>query len=111
MLLQNKIALVTGASRGIGEAIARRFAQQGATVVFTYHSSAERAETLVAELLTYGVQARAVKSNAASFSEAAELIDGIVKEFGKLDIIVNNAGITKDNLLVKMTEETKFLIH
>jgi 3-oxoacyl-[acyl-carrier protein] reductase len=105
VLLQNKVALVTGASRGIGEAIARKFAQHGATVVFTYHSSAERAEALAAELAGYGVAAKAVKSDAASFSEAAELINNIVKEFGKIDIIVNNAGITKDNLLMKMTEE------
>lgn len=105
MLLQNKIALVTGASRGIGEAIARRFAQQGATVIFTYNSSVARAEALAAELSTYGGQVRAVQSDAASFAEAAKLIEGIVQEFGKLDVIVNNAGITKDNLLMKMTEE------
>ena len=104
MLLKDKVALVTGASRGIGEAIARKFAQSGATVIFTYHSSVERAEQLVAELQGYGATVRAVQSDAASFTAAEALMNDIIKEFGRIDVIVNNAGITKDNLLLRMNE-------
>ncbi len=104
MLLKDKVALVTGASRGIGEAIARKFAQSGATVIFTYHSSVERAEQLVIELQGYGATVRAVQSDAASFTAAEALMNDIIKEFGRIDVIVNNAGITKDNLLLRMNE-------
>jgi 3-oxoacyl-[acyl-carrier protein] reductase len=104
-LVQGKIALVTGASRGIGEAIARKLAENGATVIFTYHSSAEKANQLCADLEATGTTARAYQSDAASMSDTTALIDNIVKEFGRIDIIVNNAGITKDNLLLRMSEE------
>ena len=106
-LLDNKIALVTGGSRGIGEAIVRRFAEQGATVAFTYVSenSAILAEKLAVEINENGGKAHAFRSDAASFSDAETLINAVVKEFGKLDIVVNNAGITRDNLMLRMTEQ------
>ena len=106
-LLENKIALVTGGSRGIGEAIVRRFVEQGATVAFTYvsESSAEKAETLAAELTNAGATVKAYRSDAASFSDAEALINNVVKELGRLDIVVNNAGITRDNLMLRMTEQ------
>jgi 3-oxoacyl-[acyl-carrier protein] reductase len=104
-LLDNKIAIVTGGSRGIGEAIVRRFAEQGATVAFTYLSSSTRADALVAELSEKGYNVKAYQSDAASFTSAETLINDVVKDFGGLDILVNNAGITKDNLLLRMTEE------
>ena len=106
-LLENKIALVTGGSRGIGEAIVRRFAEQGATVAFTYvsESSAQKAETLAAELTNAGATVKAYRSDAASFSDAEALINNVVKELGRLDIVVNNAGITRDNLMLRMTEQ------
>ncbi len=104
-LLEGKTALVTGASRGIGRAIALRYAEQGANVAFTYLSSVEKGEALVAELEAFGVKAVGYRSDAADFAAATELVDGIVKEFGSLDIIVNNAGITRDGLLMRMSEE------
>ena len=106
-LLENKIALVTGGSRGIGEAIVRRFAEQGATAAFTYvsESSAEKAEALAAELTNAGSTVKAYRSDAASFSDAEALINNVVKELGRLDIVVNNAGITRDNLMLRMTEQ------
>ena len=106
-LLNNKIALVTGGSRGIGEAIVRKFAEQGATVAFTYVSenSAILAEKLAAEINENGGKAHAFRSDAASFSDAETLINAVVKEFGRLDIVVNNAGITRDNLMLRMTEQ------
>jgi 3-oxoacyl-[acyl-carrier protein] reductase len=104
-MLTGKIALVTGASRGIGEAIARTLAANGATVVFTYHSSAAKAEILAESLRSLGGTVRAVQSDAADFAAATALVAGIIAEFGRLDIIVNNAGITKDNMLLRMTEE------
>jgi 3-oxoacyl-[acyl-carrier protein] reductase len=104
-LLDNKVAIVTGGSRGIGEAIVRRFAAQGATVAFTYLSSSSRADALVAELMEQGFNVKAYQSDAASFASAEALINDVIKDFGSLDILVNNAGITKDNLLLRMTEE------
>jgi 3-oxoacyl-[acyl-carrier protein] reductase len=104
-LLQDKVALVTGGSRGIGAAIVKRFAEQGANVAFTYRSSAAQAEAIVAELEALGVKAKAYASDAGSFTEAEALINSVVADFGKLDILVNNAGITQDTLMLRMSEE------
>jgi 3-oxoacyl-[acyl-carrier protein] reductase len=104
-LLQNKIALVTGASRGIGRAIALRFAQQGANVAFTYLSSVEKGEALAAELEALGVKAKGYRSDASDFKQAEELINNVVADFGTIDVLINNAGITKDGLLMRMSEE------
>jgi 3-oxoacyl-[acyl-carrier protein] reductase len=104
-LLDQKVAIVTGGSRGIGEAIVRRFAAQGARVAFTYLSSSTRADALVADLTAQGFEVKAYQSDAASFSSAEALVNEVVKDFGGLDILVNNAGITRDNLLLRMTEE------
>ena len=104
-LLDNKIALVTGGSRGIGEAIARKFAEQGAHVAFTYHSSAERAQSVAESLRAYGVKAVAYRSDAASYAESEQLVQAVLTEFGGLDVLVNNAGITRDKLLLRMGEE------
>jgi 3-oxoacyl-[acyl-carrier protein] reductase len=104
-LLQNKTALVTGASKGIGRAIAIRFAEQGANVAFTYLSSVEQGLALESELTAKGVKAKGYRSDASDFAQADKLINDVVNEFGALDILVNNAGITMDNLLLRMTEE------
>lgn len=104
-LLTGKTALVTGASKGIGKAIATKFAQEGANVAFTYLSSVEKGQALEAELAEFGTKIKGYRSNAAEFAAAEELVNGIVSDFGALDIIVNNAGITRDNLLMRMTEE------
>jgi 3-oxoacyl-[acyl-carrier protein] reductase len=104
-LLQGKVAIVTGASRGIGSGIAKVFAQHGAQVAFTYSSSVENAMALEAELLELGVKAKGYKSNAGDFNEAQQLVDEVLAEFGTVDILINNAGITKDNLLMRMSEE------
>ncbi len=104
-LLENKVALVTGGSRGIGESIVRRFAEQGATVAFTYLSSSERANKIVAELTANGATVKAYQSDAASFSAAETLISEVIKDFAVIDILVNNAGITKDTLMLRMSEE------
>lgn len=103
-LLEGKVAIVTGGSRGIGEAIVRGFAAHGATVAFTYVSegSAARAEALAAEL---GDKVRAYKSDAGSFEQSNELVTKVVADFGRLDILVNNAGITRDTLMLRMTEQ------
>ena len=103
-LLEGKVALVTGGSRGIGESIVRKFAEHGASVAFTYVSagSAARSETLAAEL---GDTVKAYQSDAGDFSQAETLITSVVKDFGKLDIIVNNAGITRETLMLRMTEQ------
>ncbi len=104
-LLEGKTAIITGASRGIGKGIAEYFAQQGANVAFTYLSSEEKAKVLEGELAAHGVKAKGFKSNAAVFEDAENLAEEVVKEFGSIDIVVNNAGITKDNLLMRMTED------
>lgn len=104
-LLAGKNTLVTGASRGIGEAIARKFAEQGANVAFTYRSSAEKANALAAELSALGVQAKAYQSDAASYADTEQLVAQIQADFGAIDVVVNNAGITQDNLILRMSEE------
>ena len=104
-LLEGKNAIITGGSRGIGKGIAQVFAQHGANVAFTYNSSSQSAEELAKELESMGVKAKAYKSNAASFAEAQELVDNVLEDFGSVDILINNAGITKDNLLMRMSEE------
>ncbi len=106
-LLENKVAIVTGAARGIGEAIALKFAEHGADVAFTYvsESSVEKAKALEEKLTAFGVKAKAWKSNAGVFAECETFVNEVLKEFGKVDICVNNAGISKDNLLLRMTEE------
>lgn len=104
-LLEGKVALITGATRGIGRGMALKFAEQGATVVFTYASSEDKAKALEAELLALGVKAKAIKSDAGNFNEAQKLIDDIVAEFGTVDVVVNNAGITRDTLLMRMSEQ------
>lgn len=104
-LLEGKNAIITGGSRGIGKGIAQVFAQHGANVAFTYNSSSQSAEELAKELESLGVKAKAYQSNAASFKESQELVDSVVEDFGSIDIVVNNAGITKDNLLMRMSEE------
>ena len=104
-LLEGKVAIITGASRGIGSGIAKVFAQHGANVAFTYSSSAESALALENELSEMGIKAKGYKSNAADFNEAQKLVDDVMAEFGNVDILINNAGITKDNLLMRMSEE------
>lgn len=104
-LVTDKVALVTGGSRGIGAAIVRKLATEGATVAFTYRSSAERASQIVKELTAQGATVKAYQSDAGSFNDAASLIKTVVKEFGQIDVLVNNAGITKDNLILRMKEE------
>jgi 3-oxoacyl-[acyl-carrier protein] reductase len=104
-LLENKVALVTGASRGIGEAIALKFAEHGANVAFTYLSSDERAKALEEKLASMGVKAKAYKSDAGDYAAAEQLANDVIKEFGAIDICVNNAGISRDNLLLRLTPE------
>lgn len=103
-LLNGKVALITGGSRGIGEALVRKFVEHGAQVAFTYVSagSAARAEALAAEL---GGQAKAYQSDAGDYAQAETLVSQVVKDFGKLDILINNAGITRDTLMLRMTEQ------
>lgn len=103
-LLDGKVALVTGGSRGIGAAIVRRFAEQGANVAFTYRSSAEQANALAAELEQLGVTAKAYQSDASDYEAAENLAKEVLEAFGQMDILVNNAGITKDTLMLRMTE-------
>jgi 3-oxoacyl-[acyl-carrier protein] reductase len=104
-LLEGKTAIITGASRGIGRGIAQVFAKHGANVAFTYSASAEAAKELEAELAASGVKAKGYQSNAANFNEAQKLVDDVIAEFGAIDILINNAGITKDNLLMRISEE------
>ncbi len=106
-LLDNKVAIVTGAARGIGEAVATKLAEQGAHIAFTYvsDSSAEKAAALEAKLIGLGVKAKAYQSNAGDFAQCETFVADVLKEFGTIDICVNNAGISKDNLLLRMTEQ------
>ena len=106
-LLENKTAIVTGAARGIGEAIAIKFAEHGANIAFTYvsDSSTEKADALVEKLIAFGVKAKAYQTNAGDYAAAEIFVADVVKEFGQVDICINNAGISKDNLLLRMTEE------
>lgn len=105
MLLKGKVAIVTGGSRGIGKAICQRFVEEGATVCFTYLSSAEKAKALEEELSANGGTVKGFRSDAAKMADAEQLIEDVVAEFGRIDVIVNNAGITRDGLLMRMTEE------
>ena len=103
-LLENKTAIITGATRGIGKGIAQVFALNGCNVVFTYSSSGEAAQSLEKELIEMGVKAKSYQSNAADYDHAQALVDQILEEFKIVDILVNNAGITKDNLLMRLGE-------
>ena len=105
MLLENKIAVVTGAGRGIGRGIALALAREGAMVVVNYNGSKERAEEVVRTIEEAGGKAVAIQCNISDFEAAKEFFANVVKEYGKIDILVNNAGITKDNLMMKMSEE------
>ena len=104
-LLDGKTALITGASKGIGRAIALTYAKEGANVAFTYLSSVEKGQALEGELTAFGVQAKGYRSDASDFAAAEELVQSVIADFGGLHILINNAGITKDNLLMRMTEE------
>ena len=104
-LLEGKTAIITGASRGIGKGIASTFAKQGANIAFTYLSSEEKAKGLEEELSAFGIKAKGFKSDASKFEAAQDLADQVMETFGSIDVLVNNAGITKDNLLMRMSEE------
>lgn len=104
-LLEGKVALVTGAARGIGKSIALKYASQGANIAFTDLTIDENGEATKRELEAYGVKVMAIASNAASFEDAHKVVESVVKEFGSLDILVNNAGITKDGLMMRMSEQ------
>lgn len=105
MNLQGKTALVTGATRGIGKGIAYSLAKAGANIAFTFVSSVEKAKAFEAELQAIGIKAKGYQSNAAEFAEAEKLVDEILKDFGNLDVLVNNAGITRDTLMMRMSEQ------
>lgn len=104
-LLDNKTVLITGATRGIGKGIAELMADHGAHIAFTYNSSVEAATALEAALTAKGVKAKGYQSNAANFDAAQELAKQVIDEFGGIDVLINNAGITKDNLLLRISEE------
>jgi len=103
-MLEGKTAVVTGAGRGIGRAIALRLAAEGATVIVNYNGSAKRAEEVVNEITACGGHAEAIQCSVSDFESVAAMMDGVIKKYGSIDILVNNAGITKDNLLMKMSE-------
>ncbi len=104
-LLESKNVIITGASRGIGRGIAQLFAKQGANIAFTYLSSFEEANLLEEELSINNIKVKAYKSDASNFNAANQLVDDVLKDFGSIDVLINNAGITKDNLLMRMSEE------
>lgn len=104
-LLEGKTVIITGASRGIGRGIAESFAKNGANVAFTYSSSVASAQELENELNALGIKAKGYQSNAANFAEAQTFVDAVLADFGNVDVLINNAGITKDNLLMRMSEE------
>lgn len=104
-LLENKVALITGASRGIGEGIAIRFAEHGANIAFTYLSSDEKARALEEKLAGMGVKAKGYKSDAGDFKASEQLANDVAKDFNTIDVCVNNAGISRDNLLLRLTSE------
>ena len=104
-LLESKVAIVTGGSRGIGKAICQTFAENGCDVAFTYNNSKESAENLAKDLKNIGINAKAYKSDASSFDDATQLVEDVINDFGKIDILVNNAGIKKDNLLMRMDKD------
>jgi 3-oxoacyl-[acyl-carrier protein] reductase len=104
-LLENKTCIVTGAARGIGRGIAHKMAEHGANVVFTYVSSADKAKSLETEISSLGVKARSFQSDAGNYKKAEELVQAVMDEFGTVDVLINNAGITKDGLLMRMSEE------
>lgn len=105
-LLENKVALITGASRGIGKGIAEKFAEQGADIAFSFASSVEKAKAFEDELSKkYGVKVKGYQSNAGSYADAEKLVNDVLADFGKMDVLVNNAGITRDTLLMRMSEE------
>jgi len=104
-LMEGKVALVTGGTRGIGKGIAMKLAENGANVAFTYMSSAEKAKKVEDELTALGVKAKGYQSNAADYTAAEQLIADVVKDFERIDAVVNNAGITRDGLLMRMSEE------
>lgn len=103
--LKGKVALITGGSRGIGEAIVMKFAQEGADIAFTYLSSAEKAQAIAAKAAAFGSKVIAIQSDASDFAQAEALINEVLDAFGRVDILVNNAGITRDTLMLRMTEE------
>ena len=105
MLLENKTALITGASRGIGKAIAMKFAGEGASIAFTYLKSNDAAQQTKAELESLGVRVLAIASDSSDFAGAQDVVNQVLAEFSKLDILVNNSGITKDGLMMRMSEE------
>ena len=104
MLLEGKNVIITGASRGIGRGVATVFAKNGANIAFTYLSSKEKAKSLENELACFGVKAKGYKSDASNFISAQDLSKSVIEDFGSIDVLVNNAGITKDSLLMRMTE-------
>ncbi|MDA0742114.1 MAG: SDR family NAD(P)-dependent oxidoreductase, partial [Bacteroidetes bacterium] len=104
-LLSGKTAIITGASKGIGKGIAETFAKQGANVAFTFLSSVEKGQALEQELQQYGTQVKGYRSDASKMEDAEALVAQVVEDFGGVHIVVNNAGITKDTLLMRMTEE------
>ncbi len=104
-LVDQKTVLITGASRGIGKAIAEEFAKNGANVAFTYLSSVEKGQALEKELAAYGTKIKGYRSDASDFKSAEELVNAVVEDFGTIDVLINNAGVTRDTLLMRMSEE------